>query len=156
MILSKMSITKNVLLNWYSSTKKKWEKFEWFYESKILALFDSYFVNPNSKFNNFPWVCWFLGKNLSNFVSPVWKLHNPYCHTLRPKPTKYQLFAGTSTHWHRPLWQPFGLGGCSRNLHEQFLSDRTFVPAILYQSTYQTWGWFINNWGYVWVCWASG
>ena len=25
-------------------------------------------------------VCWFLGKNLS-FVSPVWKLHNPCCHT---------------------------------------------------------------------------
>ena len=23
------------------------------------------------------WVCWFLGKNHSNFVSPVWKLHNP-------------------------------------------------------------------------------
>ena len=25
-------------------------------------------------------VCWFLGKNLSNFIYPVWKLHNPYCH----------------------------------------------------------------------------
>ena len=35
----------------------------------------------NSKFNNFLLVCWFLGKNLSNFVSPIWKLHNPYCHT---------------------------------------------------------------------------
>jgi hypothetical protein len=34
-----------------------------------------------SKFNNFLWVYWFLGKNLSNFVPPVWKLHNPYCHT---------------------------------------------------------------------------
>ena len=34
------------------------------------------------KFNNFLWVCWFLGKNLSNFVPPVWKLHNPYCHTV--------------------------------------------------------------------------
>ena len=32
-----------------------------------------------SKFNNFLWVCWFRGKNLSNFVPPVWKLHNPYC-----------------------------------------------------------------------------
>ena len=32
-----------------------------------------------SKFNNFFWVRWFLGKNLSNFVSPVWKLHNVYC-----------------------------------------------------------------------------
>ena len=33
-----------------------------------------------SKFDNFLWVCWFLGKNLSNFISPVWKLHNLYCH----------------------------------------------------------------------------
>ena len=24
-----------------------------------------------SKFNNFLWVCWFLGKNLSNFVYPA-------------------------------------------------------------------------------------
>ena len=23
---------------------------------------------------------WFLGKNLYNFIPPVWKLHNPYCH----------------------------------------------------------------------------
>ena len=23
-----------------------------------------------------------LGKNISNFVSPVWKLHNPYCNTV--------------------------------------------------------------------------
>ena len=28
------------------------------------------------------WACWFLGKNLSNFVSPIGKLHNPYCHTI--------------------------------------------------------------------------
>ena len=34
-----------------------------------------------SKFNYFLWVCWFLGKNLFNFVPPVWKLHNPYCHS---------------------------------------------------------------------------
>ena len=34
-----------------------------------------------SKFNNFLWVCWFLNKNLSNFLPPVWKLHNPYFHT---------------------------------------------------------------------------
>ena len=35
-----------------------------------------------SKFNHFLWVCWFLGKNLSTFVPPVWKLHNPYCNTI--------------------------------------------------------------------------
>ena len=31
-------------------------------------------------FNNFLWVCCFLGKNLSNFIPPVWKLYYPYCH----------------------------------------------------------------------------
>ena len=38
------------------------------FESQILALFDSSPFIQNSKFNNF--LCWFLGKNLSNFVSP--------------------------------------------------------------------------------------
>ena len=49
------------------------------FENHILALFDSSPLIQNSKFNKFLWVCWFLGKNLSNFVSPIWKLHNPYC-----------------------------------------------------------------------------
>ena len=34
-----------------------------------------------SKLNNVLGVCWFLGKNLSNFIYPIWKLHNPYCHS---------------------------------------------------------------------------
>ena len=42
------------------------------------ALFDTSPLVQFSKFKNFLWVCWFLGKNLSNFVPPVWKLHNPY------------------------------------------------------------------------------
>ena len=46
-----------------------------------------------SKFNNFFWVCWFLGKSLSNFVPPVWKLHNPYCHNFSTSDTC------TSTKW---------------------------------------------------------
>ena len=49
-------------------------------ESQILALFDNSPLNQNSKFNNFLWACWFLGKHHSNFESPVWKLHNPYCY----------------------------------------------------------------------------
>ena len=36
--------------------------------------------NQHIQFNNFLWVCWFLGKNLSNFVPSAWKLHNSYCH----------------------------------------------------------------------------
>ena len=38
-------------------------------------------VSPILKIQNFLWVCWFLCKILSNFVSLPWKLHNPYCHT---------------------------------------------------------------------------
>ena len=49
-----------------------------------------------SKFNNFLWVCWFLGKNLSDFVPPVWKLHYPYCHSVGkreifPKPASFLM-----------------------------------------------------------------
>ena len=46
------------------------------------ALFDTSPLIQFSKFNNFLWVCWFLGKNLSNFVPLVWKLHNRYCHNM--------------------------------------------------------------------------
>ena len=46
----------------------------------ILALFDTSPFTQFSKFNNFLWVCWFLGKDLSNFVPPAWKIHNLYCH----------------------------------------------------------------------------
>ena len=44
------------------------------------ALFDTSPLVQFSKFKNFLWVGWFLGKNLSDFVPPVWKLHYPYCH----------------------------------------------------------------------------
>ena len=46
-----------------------------------MALFDTSPSLKFSKLNNFLWACWFLGKNLSNFVSPLWKLNNPYCHS---------------------------------------------------------------------------
>ena len=48
-----------------------------------MALFDTSPLTQFSKFNNFLWVCWFLGKNLSNFVPPVWKLYNLYYHNER-------------------------------------------------------------------------
>ena len=81
-----MSKTTNVLLNWYSSMKKKWERFGWFLtkkidvECQILALFDSSPLIQNSKYTNLLWVCWFLCKNLSNFVSSAGKLNNLYYH----------------------------------------------------------------------------
>ena len=36
-----------------------------------------------SKFSKFLWVCLFLGKNLPNFIYPVWKLLNLYCHSVK-------------------------------------------------------------------------
>ena len=56
--------------------------------SHFWLIFASYWGCPLvqfSKFKNFLWVCWFLCKILSNFVSLPWKLHNPYCH--RPRYT---------------------------------------------------------------------
>ena len=51
----------------------------WLWKSNF-GTFDPSPLTQFSKFNNFLWVCWFLGKNHSNFVPPVWKLHYSYCH----------------------------------------------------------------------------
>ena len=51
------------------------------YFLKWCPIFDSSPLHQFSKFNNFLWVCWLLGKILSNFVAPAWKLNNPYYHS---------------------------------------------------------------------------
>ena len=48
--------------------------------------------------NNFLWVCWFLDKNISNFVPPSWNLDNPHYHTIYlsnkcKKNHQYQILA---------------------------------------------------------------
>ena len=63
---------------------------------KWCPIFDSSPLHQFSKFRNFLWVCWFLGKNLSNFVSFAWKLDNPYYHTQDPK---YLNFGSNSYNW---------------------------------------------------------
>ena len=50
----------------------------------IFASYWGSLLGQFSKFKNFIWVCWFLCKILSNFVSLPWKLHNPYCHIAHP------------------------------------------------------------------------
>ena len=55
------------------------------YSTLKTVFFASYWGSPLvqfSKFKNFLWVCWFLCKNLSNFVSLPWKFYNPYCHNV--------------------------------------------------------------------------
>ena len=51
----------------------------------LLLAFDdkiNFYISLFSKLHiTFLWVCWFLGKNIFNFVYPAWKLDNLYCHT---------------------------------------------------------------------------
>ena len=46
----------------------------WLWKSNV----DTSPLHQFSKFIHFLSACWFLGKNLSNFISPAWKLDNPY------------------------------------------------------------------------------
>ena len=68
---------------WFQWKKHKSERFRWFltFSSQILALFEISALCFFTKYNNFlPALCWFLVKNLANFVSLHWKLDNPHCH----------------------------------------------------------------------------
>ena len=62
-MLSKNANNKYVVLNWYSSMKKKLRKIPMNltqkidFESQIVALFDASPLTQYSKFNNFLWVC---------------------------------------------------------------------------------------------------
>jgi hypothetical protein len=58
-------------------------------------IFAGYWGSPLvqfSKFNNFLRACWFLCKNLSNSVYPVWKLHNRYCHNNQASTFRQQAY----------------------------------------------------------------
>ena len=67
------------------------ERFGWFlnlnidFESQISALFDTSPLRQYANFNDFIWQQLIFFKNLSNFVSFPWKLHNRYCHNLRSR-----------------------------------------------------------------------
>ena len=88
-LYQKMSITKNVLLNWYSPMKKKIEKDSddcWHRKLTLKVKLWYFLTAPHySNFQNlvisFEY-SWFLAKNLSNFVSLPWKLHNRECHSV--------------------------------------------------------------------------
>ena len=82
-----MSITKNLLLSSYSSMKN--EIFE-IQTSGLLT--PPHYTNLQNSMISFDY-SWFLAKNLSNFVSLSWKLHNRYCHNLHLY--KYCTWAAT-------------------------------------------------------------
>ena len=50
--------------------------FKTLYFLKWCPIFDDSLLHHFTKYNNFLLVYWFLGKNLSNFVSLLWKLNN--------------------------------------------------------------------------------
>ena len=76
----KMSLTKCAPKFIFFNEKKRFLTLKIDFKSQILTLFVSSPLIQNSKFNNFLWVCWFLDNNISNVVSPVWKLHHLDCH----------------------------------------------------------------------------
>ena len=74
------------------NVKNHWKILKW------CPIFDSSPLLQFSKFNGFLCLFWFLAKNLSNFVSLPWKLHNWYCHNCKDWPetfctTKYEEVA---------------------------------------------------------------
>ena len=93
-------MVKKLILSKNANNKKCASKFVFFNEKKNEKDLDDFwhrkltlkvkfwhFLTP-SRYSNFPNLVflfeysWFLAKNLSNFVSLPWKLHNPYCHNV--------------------------------------------------------------------------
>ena len=81
-----------------------WKSFQWkqnekdsddFWRGKLKVKFWHYLTPPhytnsqNSKIS-FGYLCWFLGKNPSNFVPPAWILDNPYYHNIQIPYNPYQ------------------------------------------------------------------
>ena len=61
----------------------------------MVALFDSSPLHWFVKFNNFLWVCWFLAKNLLNFVS-ILKTQQPWYFYLQSRSSKPSYSDGTT------------------------------------------------------------
>ena len=76
LMLSKNVNNKKCAPNFQFFNEKKLKKIRITFDfgSSIFALFDTSSITQFSKFNNFLSVCWFLGRNLSNFV-PLYSLY---------------------------------------------------------------------------------
>ena len=132
--------TKNVLLNWYSSMKKNWERFRWFltwkidFESQILALFDISRLHQFWKFNNFLWVYWFLAKNLSNFVPPCLKTQQlvlPYyaCFVLEKLPLNFATCAWQYEYFFRNYCTPIVQQYAQMTRHNK--EPKLYIPSTV-------------------------
>ena len=100
--------------------------------------FDTSLLHQFSKFNHFLWVCWFLGKNLSNFVTPL----------------EHSTTYTTIKHIYRNL-DPSTLalnrfGGHQNISHELRLSKNLLMHLeirgwVIRACTWKTWG-TLQNW----------
>ena len=84
-----MILSKNVLLNLYSSIKTKQKDLDDFWHRKLTLKVKFWYFLTAPHYSNFQNLVisfeysWFLAKNLSNFVSLPWKLHNRKCHNVQ-------------------------------------------------------------------------
>ena len=107
---TKLIKTKKLLLNWYFSTKKILERFEWFltlkidFENQILALFDGYFwpfYKSHEKINTI-----FV---ISAIMASIWNVFIKFCwHD--EKLTKVTLYVSfrDSNFWTSRFFEIFG------------------------------------------------
>ena len=108
--------------------------FKSLYFLKWCPIFDSSPLLQFSKFNNFIWLqlIRFLAKNISNFVSLSWKLHNRYCRNDVALVGHFivLLFQVRRNIETEPIWALFW---------QDFLVDAVsyhkFVPAPLYTTS---------------------
>ena len=84
-----MWITKILLLNWYSSMKKRIRKIWIDFVRQILAIFDSLQIVQNSKFNNF--LCYFFNAKIFLILYPPMKTPQP----ILPHSSFFFSFLGT-------------------------------------------------------------
>ena len=66
-----------IFLNSFFPWKYQFRKFFCYWNHFILKFLKA---RRHQFSKNVLWLCGFLGKNSSSFVSPAWKLDNPHCH----------------------------------------------------------------------------
>ena len=88
-----------------------------FYDARFLTT--HHYVNSQNTIKSFEDIV-FLSKNLSNFVSLLWKLYNPYCHSTAYCPNIYTV------PWIEFFWQQWHEGDVDENSGWQWLKTKDF------------------------------
>ena len=121
------------------------ERFRWFWHRKLTLKVKFWYFLTAPHYTNFQNLVisfeysWFLAKNLSNFVSLPWKLHDRECHTIHTsKEARQKLFQILDTtkeesigcFKHFFLIQNFGSYTC-KELLKGFTSKMVFVCSLV-------------------------